>query len=92
MLYLERRTPRWFFETYIARSKDLRTWELGRGNPVLSPEGLDEGINASDPEVIRFRGQTYLYYAVGDQRTWMNVKRATFAGTMAELFRAYCPD
>ena len=47
VLYLEQRAPRWFFETYIARSADLKTWELSGANPVLSPQGLDEGINAA---------------------------------------------
>ncbi len=89
MLYLEHRTPRWFFETYIARSRDLTTWEVAPGNPVLTPTGLDEGINASDPDLIEFNATTRIYYAVGDQRTWANVKRATFEGGMGELFGAY---
>ncbi|MCC7262479.1 MAG: hypothetical protein IT369_08160, partial [Candidatus Latescibacteria bacterium] len=79
-LYLEHRRPRWQFETYIARSPDLRRWELSPANPVLAPEGLDEGTNTSDPELIEVDGVTWLYYAVGDQRTWMKVKRARFAG------------
>ena len=39
LLYLEHRTPRWFFETYIARSTDLKTWELSPLNPVLVARG-----------------------------------------------------
>ena len=27
-----------------------------------------------------------LYYAVGDQRTWMNIKRAIYPGTLREFF------
>ena len=38
VLYTEHRTPRWFFETYIARSKDLVAWELSGANPVLTPQ------------------------------------------------------
>jgi hypothetical protein len=91
MLYLEHRTPRWFFETYIARSRHLKTWEISPANPVLTPTGLDEGINASDPDIIELDGNTHIYYAVGDQRTWANVKRATFKGGMGELFGAYFP-
>ncbi len=89
MLYLEHRKPRWFFETYIARSKDLRTWELSLANPVLTPRGLDEGVNASDPEVIEIDGTTYVYYAVGDQRTWSNVKRAVYQGSIEEFFEKW---
>jgi hypothetical protein len=84
LLYLEHRTPRWFLETYLARSKDLMSWELSPANPILTP-GLEDGINASDPDLIEFQGQTYLYYSVGDQRTWSKLKRAVYPGPMAEF-------
>lgn len=89
VLYLEHRTPRWVFETYITRSKDLRHWELSAANPVLRAEGLDEGINASDPDIVEFEGKTYVYYSVGDQLTWMNVKRAIYPGSMAKFLRSW---
>jgi len=85
VLYLEQRAPRWFFETYITRSRNLVHWELSAANPVLSPEGLDEGINASDPELAEEDGHTAVYFAVGDQRTWMNLKRAVYPGRLAEF-------
>jgi len=78
LLYLEHRTPRWFFETYIARSKDLKSWDVAASNPVISPLGVDEGINASDPDLIEIDGKTRLYFAVGDQLSWMNIKTATY--------------
>jgi len=86
LLYLEHRTPRWFFETYAARSKDLKTWELSPANPILTP-GLDDGINASDPDLIEFRGQTYLYFSTGDQRTWSKLRRAVYPGPLTDFFR-----
>lgn len=89
VLYTEHRTPRWFFETYITRSKDLRNWELSAANPVLRPEGLDEGINASDLDLIEWKGNTLVYFAVGDQRTWMNLKRATYPGSMADFLASW---
>ena len=89
VLYLERRTPRWFFETYITRSKDLQHWELSAANPVLSPEGLDEGVNASDPDLIQWNGKTLFYFAVGDQRTWMNVKSTTWSGSLARFLASW---
>jgi hypothetical protein len=89
MLYLERRAPRWVFETYITRSKDLVNWETSSANPVLRTEDMDEGINASDPELIEFDGSTYIYYAVGDQRTWMNIKRARYPGTLTQFFESW---
>jgi hypothetical protein len=88
-LYLERRAPRWFFETYISRSKDLVHWELSSANPVLTPEGLDEGINASDPELAEEDGRTYVYFAVGDQLSWMNLKRAVFPGRLREFLESW---
>ena len=89
VLYLEHRTPRWFFETYITRSKDLRHWELSAANPVLTPDDLDEGINASDPELVEFEGKTYVYYAVGDQLTWMNTKRVTYPGSLRRFLESW---
>jgi hypothetical protein len=90
LLYLEHRTPRWFFQTYLARSKDLISWELSPANPILTP-GLDDGINASDPDLIEFRGRTYLYYSVGDQRTWSKLKRAAYPGPIAEFLGGHFP-
>jgi len=89
MMYLECRTPRRFFETYIARSKDLKTWELSPANPVLTPDGIDDSINTSDPDIAEFGGKTYVYYAVGDQRTWMNIKRAIYDGGMQDFFEGW---
>jgi len=89
VMYLENRSPRHVFETYITRSKDLRTWELSSANPVLSANGIDEGINASDPDIVEANGKTYLYYAVGDQLTWMDMKRGVYAGTEEEFFRSW---
>jgi alpha-L-fucosidase len=89
MLYLETRKPRHYFETYVARSHDLRHWELSAINPVLRPDESDEGINASDPEIIEINGKTYLYYAVGDQLTWANIKRAVYPGTMQSFFESW---
>jgi hypothetical protein len=50
---------------------------------------MDEGINASDPELVEFQGKTYVYYAVGDQLTWMNIKRAVYPGSMAEFLELW---
>ena len=89
VLYLEHRTPRWWFETYITRSPDLKHWELSSANPVLRPEGLDEGVNASDPDLVEWKGKTYLYYATGDQQTWCNVKRAVYPGHLDKFLESW---
>ena len=85
LLYLEHRTPAWWFETYLARSRDLKSWELCAANPILAP-GAGDGINASDPDILEYAGQTLLYYSVGDQRTWSKLKRAVYAGPLAAFF------
>ncbi|MBD3180971.1 hypothetical protein GF312_01695 [Candidatus Poribacteria bacterium] len=89
VLYLEHRSPRHYFEIYITRSKDLKRWELSIANPVLRPMDLDEGINASDPEIVEFKGKTYVYYSVGDQLTWMNLKRCMYPGSMGSFFDSW---
>ncbi len=89
VLYLEHRSPRHYFETYITRSKDLISWELSSANPVLRPLDIDDGINASDPEIIELNGKTYVYYAVGDQLTWMNIKRGVYPYPLADFFEQW---
>lgn len=85
LLYAEHRSPRWVFETYVARSPDLCRWEWSSGNPVLAAEGEGEGICASDPELIEWRGRTLVYYCVSDQHTWANVKCAIYPGSLVRF-------
>jgi len=85
MLYTEHIKPRWWFEIYMVRSENLMDWEPSPRNPIVSP-GEGEDINTSDPELVEFRGNTYLYYSIGDQRTYSKLKRARFEGPMGEFF------
>lgn len=87
LLYLENRSPGHYFDTFIARSNNLINWELSSANPVLRSEGLDEGINASDPDIIEWQGKTMLFYGVGDQLTWMNLKYNVYAESMKDFFQ-----
>jgi len=89
LLYLENRAPRHYFETYVARSKDLLSWEVSPANPVLRPETLDDSVNTSDADIIEYHGKTIMYYSVGDQLTWMNVKKATYDMPMARFFESW---
>jgi len=89
LLYLEHRKPGHYFETYVARSRDLLAWEISSANPVLRATDLDEGINASDPDIIEWEGKTLLYFAVGDQLTWMNIKRVTYDLSLPEYFEQW---
>jgi alpha-L-fucosidase len=88
VLYLEHLKPEWWFETYMTRSRDLISWEDSPRNPILAPEE-GEDINTSDPDLVEYSGKVYLYYSIGDQRTYAKLKRATFDGTLPE-FLEWC--
>ena len=76
--------------SFLARSKDLATWELSPKNPILEA-GEGEGRNNSDVDLIELDGKTHVYYCTGDQQTWGELKRAVYPGTMAEFFASYFP-
>lgn len=89
MMYLEHKTPDWWFETHLVRSRDLRSWEPSPRNPILAPAADgSECINTSDPDIVEWQGRTLLYYSYGDQRTWTELTRAEYAGTLADFYRA----
>lgn len=88
VLYAVHLEPDWRFETYISRSRDLISWEDSPKNPIITPED-GEGINTSDPDLVEYKGKVYLYYAIGDQRTYVKLKRATFDGSLGD-FLLWC--
>jgi hypothetical protein len=76
--------------SYMARSKDLTKWELSPLNPILeASEG--EGINNSDVDLFEWEGNTYLYYATGDQQTWGSARVAMYPGPMKSFYEACFP-
>jgi hypothetical protein len=80
------------YVTAVARSKDLSTWELSptRG-PMLDPVP-GEGINNTDADLFEFQGNTYIYYATGEQTVeWGTIRVAMYAGPMKEMLEAYFP-
>jgi alpha-L-fucosidase len=99
MMYLEHRRPDWWFETFMVRSNDpsagsgqaLRDWEPSPRNPILAP-GEGECCNTSDPDLAEFGGKVLLYYSYGDQRTWTQLTRAEYPGTLRDFFAACYPD
>ena len=76
--------------SFLARSKDLVAWELSPMNPILSAEP-GEGMNNSDVDLFEWQGNTYLYYATGDQATWSSVRMAMYTGPMQEFFESCFP-
>jgi len=85
MLYTEHRKPEWRFETFMVRSRDLVDWQPSPRNPIIAPEE-GEDINTSDPDLAEYHGRVYLYYSIGDQRTYSRLKRAVFDGSLEDFF------
>jgi len=77
--------------SFLARSRDLRDWELSPYNPILEA-GIGEGSNNSDVDLIEYEGRTFLYYATGDQATWSTVRVAMYDGPMEDFFIKHFPD
>jgi len=76
--------------SYLARSKNLISWELSPYNPILEA-GEGEGINNSDVDLIEYEGNTYLYYATGDQATWSTIRVAMYGGLMQSFYENHFP-
>jgi hypothetical protein len=49
-------------------------------------------MNNSDVDLFELEGNTYLYYATGDQATWGAVRVAQFAGSTRDFFLRHFPD
>ncbi|MCX5757170.1 MAG: hypothetical protein NTU83_01425, partial [Candidatus Hydrogenedentes bacterium] len=78
------RLPETKYVTFVARSKDLATWELSPTvYPMLDPVP-GEGINNTDADLFEFEGNTYVFYATGDQQTWGTIRTAR--GGRAAMF------
>lgn len=56
-------TP-WFEQTGLATSKDLKTWTRHPGNPLIrnGPNGAPDARFASDPVVVKHRGEWGMFY------------------------------
>ena len=76
--------------SYLARSKDLASWELSPECPILEA-GPGEGVNNSDVDILELDGSTYLYYATGDQATWGSLRVAQYPGPLREFFEGLFP-
>ena len=77
--------------SFLARSRDLASWDLSPFNPILEA-GPGEGVNNSDVDLFEHEGNTYLFYATGDQQSWGTVRVAMFAGSMQEFFTSHFPE
>ena len=99
MLYLEYLRPRWWFETWLTRSRDLIAWEDAPQRPVIAPDpgqdvhpGHPDGgkeCNASDPDLVEWQGRTRVYFTGGNQTWGGDLQYAEFDGTIREFFESY---
>ena len=89
-----------FWDTKIARSKDLKDWEdapEGRSfvypdtshvtDPELAPD-IHE-INASDVELVEFNGQVHIWWCGGNQEGVGDVQHAVYNGTQKQLLESF---
>jgi hypothetical protein len=78
------------FVSFLARSTDLAAWQLSPLNPILEA-GPGEGCNNSDVDLFEWEGNTYLFYATGDQKTWGSVRVAMYPGPMQKFYESCFP-
>ncbi len=84
--------PETKYVTAVARSKDLIAWEVSPTRaPMLEPVA-GEGINNTDADLFEYEGNTYLFYATGDQATWGTIRVAMYAGSMKEMLERHFPE
>jgi len=88
------------YETRVSRSSDLVHWEdapegrafvtFNPNNPVhpLRPKNIREK-NASDAEMVYWKGKTLVYFTGGDQHLAGDLQRAEFDGTPRELLEHF---
>lgn len=76
---------------FLVRSKDLATWQLSPLNPIMEA-GPGEGCNNSDIDMFEQDGNTFFYYANGDQQTWYSLRMAMYRGTLKSFYDTCFPD
>jgi len=87
----EYRLPETKYATAVARSRNLVVWEVSPTRAPLLDPVPGEGINNTDADLFEWEGNTYIYYATGDQETWGTIRVAMYAGPMKEMLEAYFP-
>jgi len=91
-LWYEYGLPETKYVTFLARSRDLASWELApTKHPMLDPVP-GEGINNTDADLFEWEGNTYVYYATGDQQTWGTIRVAMYTGPMRKFLEACFPE
>ena len=79
------------YVTFLIRSRDLVLWDLSPTRYPMLDAGVGEGINNTDADLFEYEGNTYIYYIIGDQKTWGSGRLAMYAGTLRECLEAHFP-
>ncbi len=78
------------YNEMITRTADFVNWQDSVKNPVLVPDSFDmkdpSCIDTSDIDMVEYGGQLHVYYCIGNQSSWFNIRRAYYNGTMANFF------
>ncbi len=88
------------YETRVTRSKDLVHWQdAPAGRPLITfdPKQQTHAVrgpnyletNASDAEMIYWKGKTLVYFTGGDQQCCGDMQWAEFAGTPRQLLERF---
>ena len=70
MLYAEYLRPKWWFETYVARSKDLVDWKLSPHNPVITLKltmKMPMPLHTSKASTGKFRITVNIHFYIMDE-------------------------
>lgn len=87
----------WFYVFYlvhencyleqIARTKDFLKWEDHLTDPQKNAEYC--GINNSDIDLLEYEGNTYLFYADGNQHGWGDLRTAIYPGSFKKFVNEF---
>ena len=72
-----------------------RTWRRGSVADQVSaagPRAPEKRINNTDADLFEYAGNTYVFYATGDQQTWGTIRVAMYPGPLKQFFESHFPE
>jgi hypothetical protein len=75
------------YKVQLSRSKDLLNWQTS-AKDFLYP-GYNEGINSSDIDFAEYNGETYIFYATGDQKSWGDIQYFLISSPLREVVKTF---
>ncbi len=77
------------YATYVSRSSDLVTWEDSKQVVLSALKTEGESINNSDMDLVEHNGEVVINYAIGNQKTSSDIKRARYHGTLEQFVKEF---